>query len=238
MSRSFFRYSAWTVPALLIVASALAPRGYAQDNPDELSPFQQALQSKISIEFPGGVLVEYVNEIRELAPTLNIVMTETAASHRLPEIRLVDVPVRGALSLLSTLTNSQATVEFQLQADSYDADIVLISAPDLPPPSRSTEVRVFNVKQLLGASNREALLSALESGYEMLGSSGSPVDVKIHEATGLLFIKGSPEQLQLAEAVIREIQHEMNPTVSEDNPSQGSLPFSNESFSPPTGTLK
>jgi hypothetical protein len=209
MSLRIFRVAVQTT-ALLFVVVAAGNGLVAQDQPpsdeDAGNQYEHQLASPVTIEMSDSSVSDYANEIRNLVPSINIVVTKAAADLRLPEIKLNAVPARGALSLLNSVTNQEIEVDFQSRAGGNEADVVLITAPNSGPFSSGTEVRVFNIKQLLGASNRDALLSSLESGFQMLGGSSQPVDVKIHEATGLLFIKGSGQQLALAESIIHELE--------------------------------
>jgi hypothetical protein len=216
----------WSAMAPAAVQSQ--PTQEAAENNDETN-WDELLQLNISIEQPAGTISQFVENVRNTTPQLNIVVTESASAVRLPDIRLENVPVRGALSLIPTLTNSEVDVNFQSQIEGSEANIVLISGQYNADSSNVPTVRVFNVKRILTESTRDDLLTALDEGLDMMGEHLAPVEIKVHEATGLLFIKGTSPQLQLAESVVQEIENGLSagvPFMSSD-PLGGGL-------SPPT----
>ncbi len=172
----------------------------------EALSWDDSMQFTISLDQPSGSVLQLVEAIRENIPKLNIVVTETASSYRLPEIKLAEVPIRGALSLVSTLTDNAVEVNFQSQNEGSEANLVLISSQEGYSPDRNLTVRVLNVKRLLQEADRDALLSALDEGYRMMGNETNQVEIKIHEATGLLFVKGTSSQLVMAESIVQEIE--------------------------------
>lgn len=221
MSLRSFRAAVQSTALLFVVmatASGLVAQDQSVSEEDSHARYEQQLASPVTIDMSDSSVSDYANEIRQMVPTINIVVTKSAADLRLPEIKLTGVPARGALSLLNSVTNQEVEVEFQSRADGSEADVVLITTSNAGPFSSGIEVRVFNIKQLLGASNRDALLSSLESGFQMLGWSSAPVDVKIHEATGLLFIKGTEQQLALAESIIHELEKGLGYSAPPTNP--------------------
>jgi hypothetical protein len=192
------------------------------------------LNVKISVDQPAGTVSDFVARIRETDPLLNIVVTESASAMRLPEIRLEHVPIRAVLSLISTLTNSEVDVSFESQLDGSDANVVLISSQFMPESNQSPCVRVFNVKRILEATNREALLASLDEGFQMMEQQDLKVDIKVHEATGLMFIKGTGPQLELAESVLNEIESGLNPMPSfaPSDPLSGGLQTPTQNLQP------
>lgn len=216
-----------SVVVIGLAQEAAQPPSQAEDfsRSDEL-PWSDLLQATITIDQSPGTVKDFIQILRESSPQLNIVVTENAAEYPLPEIKLVKVPVRGAISLLSTLSDNAVEVSYQSQEEGHDANLILISSQVGAPFNReSTTVRVLNVKYLLQASNREALLSALDEGYRLLDNQQAPVELKIHEATGLLFVKGTPEQLMLAESVVEQIARGLGPEINDDPYGQPEKPL-------------
>lgn len=202
----------------LVLATCVSARSQEtvlSKNPQESNSveltWEDLLQKKTSIELTTGTVGDFIELVRQTTPQLNIVVTESASSYRLPAIKLSEVPYRGALSLLNTLSEGQISVTFQSQDEGADANIVLVTGEAEPIVDRSQSVRVLNVKRLLQTSTRADLLSALDEAYRLMGEQATPIEIKIHEATGLLFVKGSPEQLQLAESVVAEIDRGLAP---------------------------
>ncbi len=61
---------------------------------------------------------------------------------------------------------------------------------------------------------QDKLLSAIEAGQQMLANSSNTLKIKLHEQTGLLFVKGSPEQTDLVKQIVGELyQGKFNPGI-------------------------
>lgn len=162
-------------------------------------------KSGFEINFNGGTITEYVdllrdkpNEYNEGKPGLSIVVTESAKEFRLPEIR-VTTNMTGALGIMEGCSTENQNVVIESDP-SGNVQMVRVES------SEPTIVTVVNAQELLSMIDRKDLLDAIEMGLEMQGTI-SRVELKLHEATGLLFAKGTKS----GTALVHELVNELSP---------------------------
>ncbi len=171
--------------------------------------FAQALETgeikqTATINFSGGKLSEYIDLVREkklpafnsegeMQP-MNIFITEDARNVRMPSVEMTTT-FDGFLGILSTISNERQ----KIIVDSTN-DVTRISVDN----RNLTRVQVINAKQLLEKMDKEDLLSAIEIGMQMQGNEGA-IELKLHEQTGLLFVKGPHENTELVGQIVAEL---------------------------------
>ncbi len=161
------------------------------------------------IDFPGGSLVEYINLIRDLEiPRIdfdgrrqpaNIFIADSARNLQVPPVQ-VTTNMQGALGILEMLSNGSNGFQQILVNLDPSETITVISVDGVVPLT----VEVINSRQLLNHMKKESLLSAIEIGLQMLGDSGG-IELKLHEETGLLFVKGVEQKTELVRRIIEQL---------------------------------
>lgn len=152
-----------------------------------------------SLDFSGGTIAEYVSMIKDATAgkeQLNIVVTENARDYRLPPIQ-VQASLEGAIGIIQGCSTDKNLVD----VDTDPTGEIYIVRVEYEDPLKFT---VDNIKELLQMVDKESLLSAIEIGLEMQGS-GSAVTMKLHEETGLLFVKGPETSVEVVHQVIHEL---------------------------------
>ncbi len=183
--------------AVLLPATGHAQKKTAVDWPADQSTQSTVdpMQQIISVEFAGGTVDEYVGMVRKAAAGTNIVITGMAGDFILPDIQLNKVPVDSALDCIVRASRDQLSM--------YYSDHVVFVEDDRQPPT--TGVTVINVKQLLASVDKADVLTAIEVGMEMQGEQPVKIELKLHEETGLLFVKGLHSQTHLVTEIVNQM---------------------------------
>lgn len=157
------------------------------------------------LEFGGGTLTEYVQFIQTKPnynnegeqKMLNLVVMPTAANVYIPRINIV-TNTSGAVGLLDGYKSGSVTLAVKSDPT---GNLRRIEAEYSEPFG----VTVINCRQLLNSENAVSdLIDAVEFGLEM---SGTKVEIKLHEKTGLLFAKGPSAATQLVVETIQQLAY-------------------------------
>jgi type II secretory pathway component GspD/PulD (secretin) len=207
-----FQEIAMTRPMFPVVCVFLLPLVFlfasrdasAQDSPTEQSLYEYATTTKVSIDFKGGSVTEFVDQVKAQAEGLNVLIRSDVQNIQLPVLRLRNITAETALSSLVPLSLEAVSVELDQDSDEY-----FIIGPNYN--REPDEVVVLNVAWYLrsdsGVSQEkmEKLLSAIQAGQQMLAASSVTMKISLHESTGLLFVKGSPDETQMVRQIVEEL---------------------------------
>ncbi len=195
-----------TVAAAIVAASSIAVSVLAQDG-GQSAP-EPDTTSLVSLEFPGGSALDYVEAVRRATGVLNIMVAAEAAEVRVPPVTLRRVTRQAALDLLDgrQVRTLRHAIELAVrEMPTYDVDeeptfqIVAEVHGDQP----RSAARVWTVRGLVdGGLSSEAILSAVELAMEMTGAGGGGPDVRFHQDTGLLIARGEQDHLAVIEQVV------------------------------------
>lgn len=200
------------------------------------SPSGRVLTSPLTIDFKGGSVFDYLNMLAGVANTRSwMVEDPRVMSATLPAITLKGVTVDTALKLLDglaiTLVDGNATTSVPLiirriDSDSRDSDappVYRIGVATKNPKSAGAErpappvlTEVFDVSigvdtedeqeaKAKVAAAHDVLLAALEAGTSLVGPSKS-FQVKLHPPSKMLFVSGTPEEIQLVRTIVQQWQ--------------------------------
>jgi hypothetical protein len=161
----------------------------------------------ISLNFRGGTVVEYVAAIRKAAGDINVVIAPEAAEIQMPAVSVKRVTVAAALDLLDGRSRDAHTRRVKLEVvhmpvyDTEEKQTYQVRAQVSGRPS-ARAASVWTAAVLLDHDiSSQALLSAVETAIEVVGSTTKP-DVRFHEDTGLLIASGDHDQLSAIEEVL------------------------------------
>lgn len=170
------------------------------------------------IDFPGGTLTDYFALIRKAPNAANvIVLSEELKTMPVPPIRAERVSVDAAIQLVASLPLAKQDEDFRLRLNPSNPTqpgeqrIWVLSIdrparqarPARPLPAVSTglyDLSLFKERPEAVA----ALLEAIGVGIELGNSEGRErtFAMKLHERSGLLFARGTMEELAMVENVI------------------------------------
>ena len=197
------------VTAVLAVSNVPA----LSQQPDQ--PQQQpAAGSALSLDFGGGSAAEYINAIRKASPNANIVVLGDLARISMAAVQLKNVDVLSALSVLDQLPSEQGTFVAKIHVnnvrssqDMPDVYTVAAEVHDRRGVPGAMQTTVISMADLLGENLKsQDALTAIQTSLELIGDTGAPAQIKFHEETGLLICRGSPEQIESIEQVIRQLR--------------------------------
>jgi hypothetical protein len=192
--------------ALIISLLAATDRSAAQERGDE---------KLISLDFPGGTAVAYVNAVRRAAGDVNVVVAPEASEIVMPEVSIKQVSVGSAIWLLNNRSSEQPGRQVKLEVS---------QTPMRSPSERPTyqiiahvegwrkvqAASVWTVAALLDSGiSSSAVLSAVEVALQVVGSNTKP-DVRFHEDTALLIASGDNDQLKAIEQVLDRLEEGVN----------------------------
>jgi hypothetical protein len=172
----------------------------------------------LSVDFGGGTVEQYIRllqmqgEDREI--DVNVILDDSVREMKLPPIKFSNVPVDAAIQILERVNVKGARVNIDRRESIY-----VITGQLLFPPAGPQDVytTVLSVREILDEYDQSDVLSAIEIGLKMMespstgntngpGSSEPLVDLKLHNETGLLFVKGTDEQLDLVSRITEQLE--------------------------------
>lgn len=197
----------------------------SQDSSEEQDVYDYAVSTRVSITFGGGTVAQFVEQLNQQAEGLNVLIRADVQNIQLPMLRLRNVSADTALNSLTPLSLDALTVEMD------DSQSYYIIGPNYNREVDSVEV--FNVGWFLSASTeerarvkQETLLSTIEAGQDMLATSSGTMKIYLHVETGLLFVKGSPEETDLVRQIVKEL------AAAQEHHQQGTTPTSDQQPKP------
>ncbi|MCR9244115.1 MAG: hypothetical protein NXI31_03730 [bacterium] len=214
-----------TVRSLLILPVLLSAVCYAQEaesrarrqSPDREPPL-------VSMTFRGGTMARFVAEIRKAEPKCNIVVADAAAVAELPPMEVQDAGLDQVLDSACAVATSKMRIACQEQrgrgvpvfailALPRQVSGVNVAATGFGKPANVTTM-VLSLNRLTEDEPRlaidglkvETILSALETGARF--DEKAPL-MRYHEDSGLLFLRGTHEQLSLASDVLKILERDL-----------------------------
>lgn len=217
--------------ALLALVVALAPA----------SAVTRAQDVK-RIDFAGGTVEEYIAVLREVAPELNIILMPDAAGVQIPAINIASPEVSGAnstslLRILELITDASIEYNIIIESDGVH-HVVRLAHPLIAAQSerqrggqRAPETRVdsYSLAAVILDDHISAddVLRNLEIALEMSEDDGAPPEMRFHESTSLLIVKGTVMQhnairntLSAMQQTTLEIQARRVGVISSPDPAQ------------------
>jgi hypothetical protein len=171
----------------------------------------------ISIDFPGGTVGEYLALVSKTSKFGNIIIgDERINALRMPAVRVRKITGAAAVMLLQNLrfTAGEASAAIGVQhvpgdpeGHGIDAESVfvldLLLNEQAPRASAArTEVFDLQAQKRQAPESLPALIDALRTAIELQGAS-QHFKLSLHDDTGLLFVRGTPIELDVA---IRTVQ--------------------------------
>ena len=208
-------HSAIFLILLMTVPAAAQDAGSAQ--PGDTS------KQFFDVNFQGGTVDDYVALLRTLNPQARILCSNSAARIYVPSIKMKSVPLEIAVDALTLVTQNSfdSIVINQQRFEGADQNVELIFAIDLNAPAEEApmEATVINANSALQSFDAENAAKNLEATINMGlltvfdGNEGPAVVVKLHEPTGLLFIKGPGQRVQFVLKIIEQLSQNANPVL-------------------------
>ncbi|MFN5320765.1 MAG: hypothetical protein ACK49R_01535 [Planctomycetota bacterium] len=161
----------------------------------------------IDLRSEGELTIEeFVEMIQEAQgeDRFNVLIAEELRNTRLPSFDLRRIKVSSAFQMLTRLVGNNAiAVEIESAVQNETADLISISRDHRFTPDIS--VRTHPVKRILDTIKPEILLQTLEKGIQFSDAGSPKVQIALEAETGLLFVKGTPAQLDIVLEILNAI---------------------------------
>jgi type II secretory pathway component GspD/PulD (secretin) len=162
---------------------------------------QQAQSQTFDINFPGGELKTLIEAIKTQNEGVipNIMMNERAGETHLSPFCLVNVQLLELMDALSIMNSG-------LRIEPMSDTVFAVSAGD---PTAGSYVAIYDIRHLLDPNNpqyfkMDDIATAIRTSWDMIAFSNEP-DMKVHQETSLLIIRGGKEEQAIAETVIKQL---------------------------------
>ncbi|MBL9150543.1 MAG: hypothetical protein JNM94_17790 [Phycisphaerae bacterium] len=185
-------------------------RSIAQANANDAAA--RLANLSLTIDFPGGSVSEYLDFVRKASGFDNVVVGDDAIlALKMPRVKVRRVTGTAAVLLLQTLRFDSNGNDVRLAVENIpgdpdglgiDAMPVLVidfdarSRTAIPSAAIVTQVINLSAYQKYEPETVKALLGALDVAVKMQGDPKN-VEIKLHEGTGLLFVKGNERDVNL-----------------------------------------
>lgn len=204
--------------ALFVVPGLMFSPSLAQ--PESASPRAEPI---VTVQFEGGTIKDFIRVLNPPSSPqrINIIVPEGAGDIEVPGVNLFNVPAATAVRALEFLTarNGNAILEIEeLRTPGVPTSYALeVSPRAFEIKSQANAVRVFSLNSITRrdeASNAstgmkdDTVLTAIESAMQVQDSDRPP-SMRYHRESGLLIVKGSHEQLEIAEQVVQKLERDV-----------------------------
>lgn len=212
------------VAAAAVPTAGIAGETYGQPRPVQAADWGKVQGPVVSLDFPGGTLREYVGAVQRAAgkDTVNVLLPAEAADLPLPPISMKDVSARTALEAVQWAFPQMGPHRVDVtpfgspESGSPTFAVAYMAMGDrgpVPPsqPARPRDVEVFSIRELIEPAEGgdgvpvETLLTSIEAALSLKDVGVAP-DLKFHEDSGLLIVRGTGEQIGTVKSLLREIR--------------------------------
>jgi hypothetical protein len=210
--------------ALLLSSLALAlPRQLAAQEAPAAPPQAAATPADqmVTMQFPGGTLAEFVAAVRQAQPKANVVLATSAGGATVPPLLLKNAGIEQALEGAAMAAEADFEVrvkEFKgvgwpvYSIVAYERPAAAATAVGAVAPKGPIQ-HVFALNELTGKQPFDVepfsvatILGALKLAIE---DERNPPNVRYHEDSGLLLVRGTREQLQVVELLLSTMRRDI-----------------------------
>jgi hypothetical protein len=218
---------------LLLATAAGCPvaMGQAAQPPvNAVSPAPKAspIDAKVSVNFPGGTVSEYVAALKANVKEspVNVVMQRGVELVIVPRIELDRVSLTTALNILdfAEITRRDEDLYRPLHVMQVDEDtaapVWVISMQQTPSSEQQSQgpgpasedliptLHIFGVSDILngeGAMSPEDLLTAIKVALELSFPGQQPPELRLHRETGTLVLRAARGQVRAIESLVTNL---------------------------------
>ncbi len=185
-----------------------------------------ALHPVATLNFQGGTLAAFVQELRRVTPSVNVIMPELAKQVMIPAMALNGAPIGATLDAVARLRNPRFEIQSAvLQTSTGNRPVFSLFIREIPNDkevaamrvaSQKTIVKVFSIRRLIDAIptepkaqmfSSETVLSAIDAG--VAAAKGGAASIKYHESTRIVIISGSVEQVAVTQEILVQLDKDI-----------------------------
>ncbi len=200
------------VVAMSLIAT---PSAIAQENPAGAALNQDLY---FDLDFPGGTLEQYLDAIRKAHPGSNVKLSDESKTARIPAMKLNGVTLGAAVKLVNGDTlntagdtviiwNTPVKIAGRIERAYRLGVTIMIEASAKGKGEKSSDQQIKG-----GRSNVWSLRDLVDAGMKMddvlgavrvaLKTIDKPSQIRLHEPTSLLIVRGTKEQLELVDQTV------------------------------------
>lgn len=226
--------SAAALVSLALASGAGAQQGAAPTGQPNAGPVKRTAAAGpsgeegpiLSVKFAGGTVEQYVAALRAQmgAEPVNIAVSSRAGALPMPETELSAVSVYTAVSAIESAVEPPQAYSWAIRmlpragtgTSAFAVGLMQtgqFAGPAATDPYSVQSLQVFDTREVTGAASGdttaasiESLLTAIDTAIGMSAESDEAAPlVKYHKDTGLLMIRGTKRQVEVARSVIHEL---------------------------------
>ena len=186
----------------------------------------KSTEHTVSFESRNGTSLSELLELIRQKTGANIVASEEADDILLPRMSLQKASLGAALEAITQIVPSYYTVKVRANHDVGGKPVYAVQVQSRKRPKVSNksvlprlEVRVFSLRELIlpppGIETRddlvlrdESVLNAIDVGLN-IQPTGTKAVMKFHVDSGLLFVRGTPQQIHVCEEVLSNLRNDL-----------------------------
>lgn len=204
--------------ALMAVAMVWPATHSLAQSPGQEDAQQGQAPVTFNLDFPGGPLSEFLAAVRSAHPRANIVAPEAANDFPIPPMQLRSINLQAAIQLIEGNVDLPTGQVARLGVQSFPIlgsfDPAIRVWYDLSTHSPWGELKssVWSLSENLSAGRTsEDLLGAVQVA---LATFPVESNIRYHEPTSLLIVRGTAEQLALVDKTLAQLQGDVNRSSS------------------------
>ncbi len=194
---------------------------------------QDPMFPTVTVEFRGGTLSGFVAAVQGAGKDINILLPAEADNVRVPALTLKRVGVESALAAVADIIDDRYQVHVKTHRGSGQP-VHAVRVQERRKGSRGTSttvagntrpvsgVRVFSLNPLTKtqptdpagskiAMSPETVITAIDTGLAVSAQQGqAKPDIRHHQESGLLFVRGTIEQTVLVQNVIERLTRDID----------------------------
>ncbi len=169
----------------------------------------------ISLEFPGGNAMEYLEALQHKVPKSNIIIMNDVDKVEMPEIRLKSVTLYAAMQLLEDQSSFSQHYQYELSFDelsngSNSEPIYIIRAYKTRVSNQLSDnpvslSKIWAVEPLLQVISSDDILAAIDVALPLSVNQKPDVELRFHKETGLLIARGGEHELRMIDQLLNEL---------------------------------
>jgi len=209
----------WSItPVLPLLAAALigfggpvgAVVGQQGGQEDPAEPAGEQWLRVFDLDFEGGTAAEFIEAVRQARGGANFLLSPGLEKVEVPPVKLVDVTLETVMELFEEFDDDRPRDALRLAANRIGEGgagepVYEVRAFRWPTSSPSMKSAVRSVNELIDSKwSTDDVLAALQTAMAV---EPGDAEIKFHEATGLVILRGSKAQLEIADEALAELRH-------------------------------
>lgn len=206
--------------------ASLAPSEPAPNHNQPSQPEKRASPSdaptRIDITFPGGTFGQYLDLVRKAAGESGVNVMVDPGAENVP-VRAVELKGVSVGAALSAAANARApdtpsiVLVTPMEGDEGTVAYYHIQKASSNPWAEARtgqRVSVYSLREIIDpmpgdpmdarlTAPVESVLTAVEAGIAMSSAGDATAEARFHDESGLLFVRGTPEELRAAQEIVK-----------------------------------